>query len=176
MIAQAEHDPRASVVTVGASAAWIGAVSDILASRVGSEPRAAIIEDAFRARGALLVANDRDEALEFAAEFAPEHLLLAVADPDRWLPAVRNAGTVMCGAGASVAFGDYLTGANHVLPTGGLARCYSGLSPLDFVRWTTYQVVDRDAAARLAGATEVLALAERLPGHASAARCWRRER
>ena len=78
------------------------------------------------------------------------------------------------GATASVAFGDYMTGANHVLPTGGLARSYSGLSTLDFVRWTTYQRVTRDAAARLADDVGVFADAEGLPGHASAARAWRK--
>ena len=77
------------------------------------------------------------------------------------------------GPSASVAFGDYMTGANHVLPTGGLARSYSGLSTLDFVRWTTYQRVSPDAAARLASDVGVFADAERLPGHAIAARAWR---
>ena len=72
-----------------------------------------------------------------------------------------------------VAFGDYMTGANHVLPTGGLARSYSGLSTLDFVRWTTYQRVTAEAAARLADDVGVFADAERLPGHALAARAWR---
>jgi histidinol dehydrogenase len=89
------------------------------------------------------------------------------------LARLRNAGTVFVGASASVAFGDYMTGANHVLPTGGLARSYSGLSTLDFVRWTTYQRVTADAAARLSDDVGVFADAERLPGHASAARAWR---
>jgi histidinol dehydrogenase len=67
-----------------------------------------------------------------------------------------------------------MTGANHVLPTGGLARCYSGLSTLDFVRWTTYQRVDREAAARLATDVGIFANAEGLPGHAAAANAWSR--
>ena len=84
-----------------------------------------------------------------------------------------DAGTVFVGSFASVAFGDYMTGANHVLPTGGLARSYSGLSTLDFVRWTTYQRVTREAAARLAEDVGLFADAERLGGHALAARAWR---
>ena len=76
------------------------------------------------------------------------------------------------GASASVAFGDYMTGANHVLPTGGLARSYSGLSTLDFMRWTTYQRVTAEAAARLSGDVGIFADAEGLPGHALAARAW----
>jgi histidinol dehydrogenase len=65
-----------------------------------------------------------------------------------------------------------MTGANHVLPTGGLARSYSGLSVLDFIRWTTYQRVDREAASRLASDVAVFATAEDLPGHARAALAW----
>ena len=71
-----------------------------------------------------------------------------------------------------MAFGDYLTGANHVLPTLGLARGYSGLGAPDFFRWTTYQTVTPAAAGRLAGDTAVLARAEGLPGHAAAAERW----
>ena len=73
---------------------------------------------------------------------------------------------------SSVAFGDYLTGANHVLPTGGLARSYSGLSTLDFFRWTTWQSVTRDGASALAADTAAFAECEGLDGHADAARAW----
>jgi histidinol dehydrogenase len=112
----------------------------------------------------------------FANVFAPEHLLLATRDADALLPNVRHAGTVFVGESSSVTFGDYMTGANHVLPTGGLARSYSGLSTLDFVRWTTYQRVDAAAAARLAADVSAFADAEQLPGHAAAARAWRRSK
>jgi histidinol dehydrogenase len=98
--------------------------------------------------------------------------LLLVTDPDTALARLRGAGTVFLGASSSVAFGDYMTGANHVLPTGGLARSYSGLSTLDFVRWTTYQRVSPEAAARLAPDVGAFADAEGLPGHAAAARAW----
>jgi histidinol dehydrogenase len=83
---------------------------------------------------------------------------------------VVHAGTVFLGDASSVAFGDYLTGANHVLPTATLARAYSGLSTLDFLRWTTYQELDAERAAQFAGITAVLAEAEGLPAHAGAAR------
>jgi len=88
------------------------------------------------------------------------------------LARLRNAGTIFLGETSSVAYGDYMTGANHVLPTGGLARSYSGLSTLDFVRWTTYQRVTPQAADRLAHDVGRLADAEGLPGHAAAARAW----
>jgi len=113
-----------------------------------------------------------DDAIAFANEWAPEHLLLAVADPMAAFGRIRNAGAVFLGETSSVTFGDYMTGANHVLPTGGWARSYSGLSTQDFVRWTSYTRVDRAAAARLATDTAVFAEAEGLSAHASAARAW----
>lgn len=170
LLAQAEHDPRAAIVviTLGESfAADIGVAVEALLSR---EPRRAIIAESLATRGALLWADSIERAVDFSNEFAPEHLLLAVRDPELALERVRNAGTVFVGTTSSVAFGDYITGANHVLPTGGLARSYSGLSTLDFVRWTTCQRVSRAAAADLAPRAAVLAEAEGLPAHAAAAR------
>ncbi len=176
LLAQAEHDPKAAVVLVSDSTALLDAVEGELAARVDAEPRAAVIRESLAARGALLRAPTIAEAVEFSNAWAPEHLLLVVeaAREAATLDALRNAGTVFVGETASVAFGDYLSGANHVLPTGGLARSYSGLSTLDFVRWTTWQRIDRDAAARMAEAVGTFADAEGLPGHAAAARQWRR--
>ncbi len=83
---------------------------------------------------------------------------------------MRSAGTVFLGASASVAFGDYLTGANHVLPTAGTSRSFSGLSTLDFLRSYTWQDLTPSAAAGMAESVATLAGAEGLPGHAAAAR------
>lgn len=175
VVAQAEHDPRAVVVVVAIGAAVGRRVVEAIAAILPAQDRRAIIEEAMATRGGVLVAQSVDEAVGFVASWAPEHLLLAVADPAGAFSAVRNAGTVFFGETSSVAFGDYLTGANHVLPTGGLARSYSGLSTADFVRWTTYQRVDRAAARRLATDTAVFAEAERLGAHANAARAWARD-
>jgi histidinol dehydrogenase len=174
MLAQAEHDPVAAVVLVCLSPRFADAVSQALESLVDLEPRADVIRAAFAAHGGLLVAESLDAAITFANAWAAEHLLLAVA-PDvetDTLARLRNAGTVLVGQTASVAFGDYMSGANHVLPTGGLARAYSGLSTLDFVRWTTWQRIDRDAARALARDVGIFADAEGLPAHATAARQW----
>jgi len=172
VVAQAEHDPRAAVVVVAIGAAVARRVADAVTAIVPSQERREIIEAALRDRGGVLVAQSVDEAIGFVNAWAPEHLLLAVADPAGAFAIVRNAGTVFFGETSSVAFGDYMTGANHVLPTGGLARSYSGLSTMDFVRWTTFQRVDRAAARRLAADTVVFAEAERLGAHANAARAW----
>ena len=173
MLAQAEHDPLAAVVAVTTSVRVADAIVDALTTRLPQQPRADICRAALAGQGAVLVAESLDACVAFANEYAAEHLLLAVQPLDDVLARLRNAGTVFVGPSASVAFGDYMTGANHVLPTGGLARSYSGLSTLDFVRWTTYQRVTVDAAARLSDDVGVFADAERLPGHAFAARAWR---
>ena len=172
MVAQAEHDTDACIVCIVVGGTSTDAIDNLVRTRLVDQPRAMIIATALATRGALLTAVSFDEALGFAERYAPEHLLLAVRDADGLMPRVRNAGTVFLGAASSVTFGDYLSGANHVLPTSGLARCYSGLSTLDFVRWTTYQRVSPAAAARLADDVARFAESEGLTGHADAARAW----
>jgi len=172
MLAQAEHDPLAAVVAVTTSDRAVDDVARALETGLATHPRADICRAALTGQGAVLSASSLADAIAFANEYAAEHLLLIVESQDA-LAALRNVGTVFVGATASVAFGDYMTGANHVLPTGGLARSYSGLSTLDFVRWTTYQRVSRDPAARLADDVGIFADAEGLPGHALTARAWR---
>ena len=172
MLAQAEHDPVAAVVLVTPFPQWAAQVEAELNRLVDGEPRREVIRQAFANRGGIVIAASMDDAIAFANRWAAEHLLLAVRDLDAVLARLRNAGTIFVGETASVAFGDYMSGANHVLPTGGLARSYSGLSTLDFVRWTTWQRIGREAAAALADDVGTFADAERLPGHAAAARQW----
>jgi len=170
LIAQAEHDPDAAVVLVTTSASVAEATARALERLVPGAPRREIVEASLAAAGALLVADSMDRATAFAERYAPEHLLILTERPRETLAGIRCAGTVFLGPRSSVAFGDYATGANHVLPTGGLARSYSGLSVDDFVRWTTWQEVGPGAAAPLAAVAARLAEAEGLPGHAAAAR------
>jgi histidinol dehydrogenase len=172
LVAQAEHDPNACVVAVIVGDAFARDVERELRIAARATPRAEIAAAALRGQGAILVARDPDEAVAFANSYAPEHLWLVTHDDAAAVSRVRSAGTVFIGREASVAFGDYMSGANHVLPTGGAARAYSGLSPLDFVRWTTYQRFTESAARRLADDVAVFADAESLPGHAAAARRW----
>jgi histidinol dehydrogenase len=169
LAAQAEHDPAACVVAVVIGDDVAARISDALVELSVVQPRAAIIASALASRGAVLVARDLDEAVSFANAYAPEHLLVATADAAALVPRLRNAGTVFIGASSSVSFGDYASGANHVLPTGGLARSYSGLSTSDFIRWTTIQTISPRAAASLSRDVMQLAAAEGLPGHMAAA-------
>jgi len=172
LLAQAEHDPVAAVVLVSTSAALNTAVEARLAEWAPREPRSAIIAAAFVARGGILLASSLEEAVAFSNRWAPEHLLIATARPDDLLGSLRNAGTIFVGETSSVAFGDYMSGANHVLPTGGLARAYSGLSTIDFYRWTTWQRISTAAAAGLGADVGIFADAEGLSAHAAAARQW----
>jgi len=172
VIAQAEHDVNACVVVVALDDESALSIADAVEQGLAGVSRAEVVRGSLHQNGALLRADSVAAAVEFATDFAPEHLLLALADAERVLPGIRNAGCVFVGEQSSVVFGDYITGGNHVLPTGGLARSYSGLGALDFVRWTSYQKVTRDAAQRLAGDAAILADAEGLPAHAAAALGW----
>ncbi len=172
VLAQAEHDVDANVVVIALDDHTALAIADAVEEGLDGIARADVVRRALEQNGGLFRADSVAEAVEFVAEFAPEHLLLAIADAGRVLPDIRNAGCVFVGEESSVVFGDYITGGNHVLPTGGLARSYSGLGTLDFVRWTSYQTVAREAAQRLAVDTAILADAEGLPGHAAAALGW----
>jgi histidinol dehydrogenase len=172
LIAQAEHDPSACAIAAVVGNGMAASIEREIARQAVDAPRRDIVERSLAAAGGVLRFATRDDAIAFTNAYAPEHLLLAVASATDLLANTRNAGSVFVGETSSVAFGDYMTGANHVLPTAGAARIYSGLSPLDFVRWTSYQRVDRAAAARLADDVSTFAEAEALPGHAAAARRW----
>lgn len=172
LLAQAEHDPLTAVVALTSNRAHALEILQEIERFLPLQPRREISASALEARGAVLWSESIDTRIEFANAYAPEHLLLLGKSTDAVLARLRNAGTVFVGEFASVAFGDYMTGANHVLPTGGLARSYSGLSTLDFIRWTTYQRVTRRAAARMSLDVAVFAEAEGLGGHALAARAW----
>jgi histidinol dehydrogenase len=170
LVAQAEHDPQASVAVVSWDAEWIQRVRAELAHQVATTPRAEIVRTALASRGAILLAADRREALAFSEAYAAEHLAIFTDDPRADLETQSTAGTVFMGDAASVAFGDYMTGANHVLPTTGRSRAFSGLSILEFLRFFTWQELTPSGAAGMAEEVGILADAERLPAHAAAAR------
>ncbi|MGI9090376.1 MAG: histidinol dehydrogenase, partial [Gemmatimonadaceae bacterium] len=112
VMAQAEHDPRAVVVTVAIGESVAESLLGAIAAAVRNQARREIVAESLATRGAVLWTESMDEAISFACAFAPEHLLLAIADARAVLPRIRNAGTIFVGARSSVAFGDYMTGAN----------------------------------------------------------------
>lgn len=169
LIAQAEHDPDAAALLVAVGEAPALAVESALRELLPQARRQEVVRASLAAAGAILIADSLEEALTFANLYAPEHLSLMLREPRAALQKVRNAGSIFLGAASSVVFGDYVTGANHTLPTGGLARAYSGLSTLDFLRMFTVQEVSVAAAAELAPVAATLATAEGLYAHAAAA-------
>jgi histidinol dehydrogenase len=168
MLAQAEHDPLAAAVCVTTSAPLARRVASALDAQLARLPRRVVAARALARFGAIVVARSRDEALELANRIAPEHLELCVANPRRWLGRVRNAGAVFVGAGAPEAFGDYLAGPNHVLPTGGTARFASLLGVWDFQKRTSVIEAGRTTLARLGPPVARLARLEGLEAHARA--------
>lgn len=129
--------------------------------------RGAILDHSL-ARSRLIVVRDLDEAIELSNEYAPEHLLLQVRDPRALLDRVRSAGSVFLGPWSPEPMGDYCSGTNHVLPTYGFARAYSGLSVLDFLKRITVQELSVDGLRGLGPTASTLARLEGLDAHALA--------
>jgi histidinol dehydrogenase len=132
-------------------------------------PRANIIAAAFARRGALIHTRDLAEACAIANRVAPEHLELAVADPDALLPQLRHAGAIFLGHYASESLGDYCAGPNHVLPTGRTARFSSPLGVYDFQKRSSIIRISREGAQRLGALAGRLAEGEGLTAHARSA-------
>ncbi|HUH14303.1 MAG TPA: histidinol dehydrogenase [Gaiellaceae bacterium] len=170
VLAQAEHDPDAACVVITTDEGLARDVEVALAELLAEAPRADICRRALATSGAVLIADSLSSALDFVERYAPEHLSVMTRGAAVDARAIRTAGTTFVGPAASVAFGDYMTGANHVLPTAGRARSFSGLSTAHFVRSYTIQDIDASGAASMAADVAILAEAEGLPGHAAAAR------
>lgn len=170
LLAQAEHDRDASCVLVTTSETLAVAAEKALDELLDEAPRAEIARAALAGEGGILVADSMESALDFTDRYAPEHLSIMAADAATHARRLRNAGTTFVGPWSSVAFGDYMTGANHVLPTAGRARSFSGLSTTHFIRSFTIQELSEEGAEGMADDVALLADAEGLPAHAAAAR------
>jgi histidinol dehydrogenase len=167
LLAQAEHDPQAQALLVTDSRELALRVAQALTSALPGLTRRPILEQSLAACRCILV-PELDTALAVANEYAPEHLLLQVREPRHWLTRVRNAGAVFLGSWSPEPLGDYCTGANHVLPTGGYARALSGLSVRDFLKTITVQELSPAGLSALGPTAVTLALLEGLDAHAQA--------
>ena len=167
LLAQAEHSPDAQVMLVTLSREFADASAAEVARQLDALPRREIAAAAIASSRILLV-PDLETALEVSNRYAPEHLILQVRAPRRWLDRVRNAGSVFLGAWTPETLGDYCSGTNHVLPTYGHARAYSGLGVLDFVRRMTVQEASPEGLADLGPVARTLARLESLEAHARA--------
>jgi histidinol dehydrogenase len=167
LLAQAEHSEDAQVVLVTTSRAVAEACIAEVEKQLDALPRKAIAARAI-AESRVLLVRDLATAMDVSNRYAPEHLILQVAAPRDWLGRVRNAGSVFLGAWTPETMGDYCSGTNHVLPTYGHARAYSGLGVADFVKRVTVQEVTPRGLNDLGRTARTLARLESLDAHANA--------
>ncbi len=166
LLAQAEHDEAARAVLITDDRAIANAVADAVDRQLAGLERAAIAGASWRANGAIVRVARLEDAAALVDRLAPEHLALAVADPDALARRVRHAGAIFLGRHTPEAIGDYVAGPNHVLPTARSARFSSGLSVLDFLKRTSLIRCDADSLAAIGPAAVRLATAEGLGAHA----------
>jgi histidinol dehydrogenase len=174
LLAQAEHDRLSQAILVTDHAPLAAAVVAEVARQMAARSRREILEESVASSRAIVVA-DLAEALDVSNRYAPEHLLLQVADARRWLAKVVHAGSVFLGHWTPEPMGDYCSGTNHVLPTYGYARAYSGLSLLDFSKRITVQELTAHGLRDLGPTAASLADLEGLDAHAEAVRLRLRE-
>jgi len=165
ILAQAEHDPNAACLLITLSQKLAEQVGLEIKKQVERAPRKEIINQALRNSG-YIIAGDISEAVALSNVVAPEHLSLQVADPLPVLGGIRNAGAIFVGPYTPVACGDYASGTNHVLPTAGYARQYSGLDVNHFCKTSSVQYLTKDGLDGLGDIIETLARAEGLAAHA----------
>ena len=163
MLAQAEHDVDASAVLLTTSKRLAAAVVKEVDRQLATLPTASVARQSIARNSAVVLVASLEQAVEIANRFAPEHLSI----PDAaLLPGIRHAGSVFVGPYSPEAAGDYASGPNHVLPTGGAARIRGGLSVTDFLKVISVQELSAAALARLSPAITTLARAEGLEAHA----------
>ncbi len=164
LVAQAEHDPDALAIFITPSRRLAREVRTA-ADRILRRLRLPVAETALRAQGAIILTRDLEEAADLVNALAPEHLAL-LDGATRLLDRIDSAGSIFLGAASAVAAGDYASGSNHILPTGGAARLRGGLSAADFVKMISVQRLSRHGLSRLRRTIVTLAGAEGLKAHA----------
>lgn len=166
LLSQAEHDPTSQSILITDDAGFADAVAAEVEAQLYALTTEATARTSWDANGAIILVGDLMEAAPLVDALAPEHLELAVADPEPLFKAVRHAGSIFLGRHTPEAVGDYVGGPNHVLPTGRRARFSSGLSVLDFMKRTSFLGCTPAAIQAIGPAAVALARAEGLPAHA----------
>ena len=167
LLSQAEHGPDSQAILVTTDERLADQVNREIEAALPELPRRGIIEKSL-AHGACLLVADLNEAIDIANLYAPEHLIIQVNNPRQYVDSIVNAGSIFLGPWAPEAVGDYCSGTNHVLPTYGFARNYSGLSVNDFQKQMSVQELTREGLAELAPTVRTLANLEGLDAHAKA--------
>jgi histidinol dehydrogenase len=168
LITQAEHGPDSPAILVTTDRAFADAVESEVARQLATASRRAILERALADHGAIALASDLDAAIGFVNAYAPEHLSVDVEPLEATVAAIRNAGSIFVGPWAPESAGDYASGANHVLPTGGLARARGALAVETFGKYVQVQRITRQGLASIRDTIGTLAGAEGLLAHREA--------
>jgi histidinol dehydrogenase len=165
MISQAEHGKDSVVGLITTSEDCAIRVHGWLSKTVASVERGKIVGKALEKYGFIIICEDMDKAIELANSFAPEHIEILTRDADKIAEKITSAGLVLVGSNSPVALSDYASGANHVLPTGGFASAYSGLSVLDFVRRVSIVRSTEKGLITVKNCVRTMTEAENLPNH-----------
>lgn len=176
LLAQAEHDPNAWAILLTTSKSLAFAVEKEVDSQLELLSRREIAKSSVQKRGFIVIVRNVKEAVNYANTIAPEHLEILTKAPAKVLDGIRNAGAVFLGEYSPVAFGDYSAGISHVLPTGGYAKTYSGLSARDFVKTISFLECDKQGYSNLKETTVTLAKLEGFDAHAKSVSIRRRKR
>ncbi|MBI2764114.1 MAG: histidinol dehydrogenase [Chloroflexi bacterium] len=168
LLTQAEHGPDSPAILITTDATFADAVEAAMRARIAIARRAAVLAMALERHGRIILVRDVERAIDLANAYAPEHLSIDVPDLEAAVARVVNAGSVFVGPWAPESAGDYATGANHVLPTGGLARGCGGLAVETFGKYLQVQRITRAGLARLRPTIGTLAAAEGLYAHRDA--------
>jgi len=166
LLAQAEHDPQAWAILLTSSEALASAVKEEVYRQMKSLSRTEIINSSIQKRGLIIIVRSIEEAIEITNLIAPEHLQIQTKNPTEVLGKIRNAGAIFLGGYSPVAFGDYSSGLNHVLPTAGYAKIYSGLSSLDFVKTMNFLQCSKEGHRNLKETAIIIAEMEGFDAHA----------
>jgi len=164
LLSQAEHGPDSQVLLVSPSGELLEAVAAEVERQCATLPRAVIAREAL-AHSRLIEVESLEQAIAVSNRYAPEHLILQVAEPRAWLARVESAGSVFLGAWTPESVGDYSSGSNHVLPTYGYARSHSGVSVASFQKQISVQELSPEGLRAIGPCTATLAAAEQLEGH-----------
>ncbi len=165
MMAQAEHDPNAAVILVTPDIKLAEETKDYIIEYTKDQPRKEIIEESLTNNGHILITDTLEEAINFTNDYAPEHLIITTEDSHKTLEKINNAGSIFLGNLTPVAGGDYGSGTNHVLPTSGGARMYSGLSAESFIKKPTVQELTPEGVNNMKDMVITLAEAEGFYAH-----------
>jgi len=165
LLAQAEHDVNASSILLTTSKMLAQKVLSDVKKLTKESPRSNIISESLKINGKIFLMNSVKSCIDFSNSFAPEHLELLVNSPDKLLSKITNAGSIFLGKNSAEAFGDYIAGPSHVLPTGGSASFSSPLSSLDFIKYSSITKISDKGLRSLGENVEVMAESESLFAH-----------